>query len=640
MIEIEYDENVEEIKKPLNYEKLKTQICKKFNLMNENFEEMYKIYYKDDSNDFINVSNNYDYINALNLFENQEISKKFIIIISMDIFAKISEKSQNNIFSENIVKRCPICFLIPEIKANFLENKLEYKCPNGHKEKGKFNDLYSKLISLNDEKTKCFCQKNASFYCIKCFKFFCENHSNLEKMKEGHKTIDLNVIDSVCLEHGVTISSYCDIENKLFCIYCKNCNHIKSLNEAFIKNIENYDIKLDEISDKLKENLKKFDDLKNFLNKIILEIEKKKNEELDFINNYKIFLSNILNTYKYKSKNYCISYNNIINIHNNFNPNFGENNRIINFLDKIKEEINNKLKTDNIFLIENSYEKLKILTNGIEINCVGILNDGRLASGDEKSNFTVYNKLTFKKDIELFNNLNKLVYFTPLNDNNVIASFYNGFIRIYNINETYINIICTLEVHKETIFKVKQLSDKNFISCSRDFSFKIWNYKKNDIYINIHKEKNIIYDIIELKNNIIVYDVYPDKIKFFNYNKNIELNECIDGLNLSNNFGSRFVLINNNELLVSGNKKIYIVDLFNYKLLNVINYENQIFWVLKLDNYNYLIGDDNSDLAQLNIYDKKIISKKNTNQKLICSIANLNGKIITGGKDKTIKIWN
>ena len=553
----------------------------------------------------------------------------------------ISEKSQNNILSENIVKRCPICFLIPEMKTNFLENILEYKCPNGHYEKGKFNDVYSKLISLNG-KIKCFCQKNALFYCIKCFKFLCETHSNLEKMKEGHKTIDKNLIDIICLDHGVNISSYCEIENKLFCIYCKKCNHNKSLNEAFIKNIEKYDNLLADISNKFEENLKQFDDLKKFLNKIILKIEKIKNETLDLINKYKIFLSNILNTYKYKLNNYCISYNNIINIHNNFDQNLDKNNRnFFKFFNKIKEEIYNKFKINNFFLIENSFEKLKILTKGSEINCVGILNDGRFASGDELSNFTVYNKLTFKKEIEIFNNLDQLVYFTQINNNNVIASFYRGNIRIYKINDIHIDIICDLKVHNDSIFKVKQLSNKNFISCSIDFSFKIWNYKEKEVInIKTHREKNGIFNIVELKNNVFVYDVLPDKIKFFNYNKNIELNECITGLNLTNDFGSRFVLINNNELLVGGNKKIYIVDLFNYKLINVINYENQIFWVLKLDNYNYLIGDDNSDLAQFNIYNKKIISKKNTNQKWICSIANLNGKIITGGVDNTIKIWN
>ena len=556
--------------------------------------------------------------------------------------SEISEKSLNISFSENIVKRCPICFLIPEIKSNFLENTLEYKCPNGHFEKGKFNDIYSKLISLGDGNIKCFCQKNALFYCIKCFKFFCETHSKLEKMKDGHKTIDKNLIDIICLEHGVNISSYCEIENKLFCIYCKKCNHhIKSLNEAFINDIEKYDNNLTDNYNKFVENLKQFDDLKNFLKKIYLQIDKKKNELLDFIKKYKLFLSNILNTYKYKLKNYCISYNNIINIHNNFNQNLDKK-IFVNFLNKIKEEIYKKFKINSNFLIENSYEQLKIITKGKEINCIGILNDGRLASGDEKSNFTVYNKLTFKKDIEIFNNLDQLVYFSQLYDNNVIASFYKGNIRIYKINDNNINIICDLKVHNGTIYKVKQLSDENFISCSRDFSFKIWNYKINNDIINIktHKEQNQIFNIMELKNNIIVYDVYPDTIKFYNNIKNSELNKCINGLNLTDDFGSRFVLINDNELLVGGNKKIYIIDLFNYKLLNTINYENQIFWVLKLDFFNYLIGDDNSDLAQFNIYNKKIISKKNTNQEWICSIANLNGKIITGGLDNTIKIWN
>ncbi len=82
-IEIENEGNTKEIRKPLNYEKLKNQICKNFNLMLETFENMYKVYYQDDTNDFINVSNDVDYDAAINLFETQDIPKKFFI--NMDI---------------------------------------------------------------------------------------------------------------------------------------------------------------------------------------------------------------------------------------------------------------------------------------------------------------------------------------------------------------------------------------------------------------------------------------------------------------------------------------------------------------------------------------------------------------------------
>ncbi len=134
--------------------------------------------------------------------------------------SEISEKSLNISFSENIVKRCPICFLIPEIKSNFLENTLEYKCPNGHFEKGKFNDIYSKLISLGDGNIKCFCQKNALFYCIKCFKFFCEKDGKIKDSQEEHNLINKNDIDNYCLKDKDKIVMFCKTENKLLCGKC------------------------------------------------------------------------------------------------------------------------------------------------------------------------------------------------------------------------------------------------------------------------------------------------------------------------------------------------------------------------------------------------------------------------------------
>ena len=98
-IEIENDGNTFEIRKPLNYEKLKNQICKNFNLMLENFENMYKVYYQDDTNDLINVSNDVDYDEAINLFETQDIPKKFII--NMDIHSSNSTNKITN--SSNVL---------------------------------------------------------------------------------------------------------------------------------------------------------------------------------------------------------------------------------------------------------------------------------------------------------------------------------------------------------------------------------------------------------------------------------------------------------------------------------------------------------------------------------------------------------
>ena len=99
-IEIENEGNTYEIRKPLNYEKLKNQICKNFNLDLESFENMYKIYYLDEVNDLIVVSDDIDYEEAINLFETKDVPKKFIINYD-NTFEKIFKGRYINNINDN-----------------------------------------------------------------------------------------------------------------------------------------------------------------------------------------------------------------------------------------------------------------------------------------------------------------------------------------------------------------------------------------------------------------------------------------------------------------------------------------------------------------------------------------------------------
>ena len=81
--------------------------------------------------------------------------------------------------------------------------------------------------------------------------------------------------------------------------------------------------------------------------------------------------------------------------------------------------------------------------NQLYINCLKILDDGRLAVGDGNSNLIIYDNETFNQDIIINNNLRSLRNFTQLKNKNIACSFKSDYtlkiIKIKNKTE-YENI--------------------------------------------------------------------------------------------------------------------------------------------------------------------------------------------------------
>ena len=105
----------------------------------------------------------------------------------------------------------------------------------------------------------------------------------------------------------------------------------------------------------------------------------------------------------------------------------------------------------------------------------------------------------------------------------------------------------------------------------------------------------------------------------------------------------RIIKINENEVVVAGNKKVYLIDINNYLILNEIDTEYVNHCILKLSNNLFLIGDHNGIITQYKIANKKLIKesfKNNSHKNSIYSMTILDDMIISGGYDSNeIKIW-
>ena len=575
--------------------------------------------------------------------------------------------------------RCPKCSLIPFIEISNNENKLfmSIKCINNHY----YYEPFEKMEMLcktgpisNYTCENCEFETNEKkkisifYYCSICFKFFCFKHGELHKLNENHKIFFSRKFDSICTEHEATVVGYCSNHNKN---YCMLCDHFDENYKKFDEKLNDEQIQFYEnIMNKNEEIIKEIENLFNNYKKIFKELEDNFYIFRDNIIKKIKFMNEIINFYKTKTIESDINYQMKSNIENNFfnlsdlnqillnkiNVQIKEINEFIILLKQKENNNNNKLnfmkeidKFKN-FQIKNIIN-FKILNNNKgEIYCIKVLEDGRIAAGDEYSNLIIYNKNTFNPDIIIKNNLKSLDNFIQLKNKNLICSFSTNYtlkiIKIKN-NKEYENIQIIQNAHNSIITKIIELKNKNIITFSWDFNFKIWKLNdNNNEYEKIieFKDSNYICDGIEIKDNEILYTLNTTQksLVFYDLNKNEKI-KTLNNLNLFITYvGDRTIKLNNDEVVVAGNEKIYLIDINNYFILHEINCETYNYCILKLSDNLFLTGDVNGNINQYKIEKKQLIkesSKYKSHTNKIWTMAILYDMIITAGNSNEIKIW-
>ena len=163
--------------------------------------------------------------------------------------------------------------------------------------------------------------------------------------------------------------------------------------------------------------------------------------------------------------------------------------------------------------------------------------------------------------------------------------------------------------------------------------------------INEFKDSNELSDGLEIKDNeIILYalDTNPKSLVFYNLIKKEKI-KTLNNLQLYITNLIRIIKINDNEVAVAGDGKVYLIDINNYLILHEINSDCCNHCILKLSNNLFLIGDQKGTITQYKIENKKLIKesfKNKSHENYISSMTILNDMIISGNGDKNeIKIW-
>ena len=293
---------------------------------------------------------------------------------------------------------------------------------------------------------------------------------------------------------------------------------------------------------------------------------------------------------------------------------------------------------------KNPIHKINIHTSSI--SCLEILKDGRLISGSYDSSMIIYNKQTYQPDIIIQEHNDSIYCINQLSTGLLASSSCDKTIKIFNIKETKYVMLQTLNFHASAIYKVIELKNKYLVSCSSDKSIIFYMYDhleyQKDYQISTKRSCN---SIIQTKDNEICYsEANNNTICFYDINIR-KIKSTINNLDISNSCLSRFIMITKELLLIPGENKLSIINVYHYQLVRIIGVPNSSYidGVCMLNSNMLLTGDNAQVIRQWRIDgdNLKLISlKENTHDSSINVLLNLgDGHIASGDNGNTIKIW-
>ena len=320
--------------------------------------------------------------------------------------------------------------------------------------------------------------------------------------------------------------------------------------------------------------------------------------------------------------------------------------------DKLNKNKNEEIKKDNniynnfdIKLKDNPIHELKYHTS--YVYCLTVLKNGRLVSGGRDNSIIIYNKNTYKPDLIIKEQNNSIYCLTTLSSGILASCSRDNTIKLFNIKDNEYNVLQTLNYHKGSVRKIIELKNKSLVSCSNDKSIIFYNKDNNNEY---KKDYNIstnggCFSVIQTKENEICYSEFQNSsICFYDLNQR-KIKSSLNNINKRNDEYERFIMINKDLLIISGQNMISIINVNKYNIVRKINVNGSdwICGVCLLNENILLTGDYNEIIKQWKIEGDNLIlisqKEKSHNNDINYLIKLGNGHIVSASCDYTIKIW-
>ena len=559
-----------------------------------------------------------DYLNE------SEISISEIYSISEPTQKEDLIPSKNNLEIEENTKefpiKCPDCWDIPKIYANFKTMNFCLMCDDNHKNiYMSFDDLienankkFSSLLCSqckSDKDVNYRCDDNNLFFCSKCKNSY--ESTNFSEIKE---------IDITCPKHYKK-NKYYDIEkNKHLCEDCyeeQKENYNKNEHLIEIEKYVNYKDTIDKYYKKAIENIKMWNNTSRLINEWLKKINDKFNEFLNSISNYCLLQQKIVSYLK--TENNYSKYKNNFNIFCNYIAINDE--KTDTFIKNINDYLNYKYnKNFDICTMSRFFINILDDYNQTEINIEAksnIINKEKIKEDAEdkiKINKEIKQiKEMHLKKYELNNKIKCLIPFEK--ENYMLLGMETGEIKIcdskeaglkekLNIKEfdSAVNHICEIDRklivasdinHKTKIIQIKEdftnynvikninLAEYNKIN--KIISLPIISYFKNRQYFGIALDKSILI----YKSNKMPFYLDPPYLQYHNVVEEFSIVQpsfIHDNEKLSFNLEKKIILKHQAENIIEINDKYLAVACPESKSLILFNTQKEFKEELTLPN--------------------------------------------------------
>ena len=463
---------------------------------------------------------------------------------------------------------------------------------------------------------------------------------------ESNKTDTFLYLDTKILKNY--LKNGLDIKHRKY-IFLFLKDIIKNTNNKYkiLKNIPNIII-----SDKIFPNDLMLNDIKNLeliiniSNKIIKKYNKISIKDKNIIKLSNNFYANTdLNRFYFtKIKDKIFKFNGIILNYKNIIKNKILTLLSINYINKNKENINNKkilnintkctlilteynnfIEWENIINKYLSNIKYKIINSKKHFK--NIFNKDILNLDFLIININILSNIYYKKHFKKYENINNDNYIAVVNsiyDNlyniNIENELFNN-LYIFNWNNIiYDNIQKIKNINKNNLINYLTCNSIKYYLLNNNLDYKTFDYIiKNSITNIVKKIDNDLLDNNLLDNNLLDYDINS----FYHFFKKELLIKCEDesikieynffGLILSDIEKNVYNKLFDNNICKNSDKSIFFLEYFKY----IFNYDTIDNIIIKINiYYNNLINNENEKILFLeNLYKNKDIYKDNNNYK-------------------------
>lgn len=303
----------------------------------------------------------------------------------------------------------------------------------------------------------------------------------------------------------------------------------------------------------------------------------------------------------------------------------------------------------------------KIKVDIDSILCLLILKDGRIGIGSNNSFIKIFQLNTFYSNLTIKEHKKGITSLTQTNKlkfNNIISTSKDSTIKIFEITDNSYKIIQIIE-HNKKVNKFIELKNNiyDFCSCSDDGSLNLYNINKNknkkEIIIKgfTFNYNDVIFNIIETNKNHIaaIFSLNYHCLKFIDI-ENKQVKKSIEQISMIGN--NSICLFKSQYLVIGGSYMITIIDILKYsktiidinswKIYSIINFYDNEKYILYSDDdgniYTYELTLDNS--SEINLIEKSYYQVSYSSSIFTVIFDKKNKKIITGGNDSTINIFN